>query len=416
MIVRGGKSLCLVADIDIWTDLSISSLASTPCPTGDECPAGQTCFAGSPCAALLALEQDEQTPSKVGNYCGSSWNSLLVECESARPCPQGNECGEGEMCYRNFVCDPPETLTPTKKVTPAPSVGAIQNTAAQKLASSPDLHQGSNQEETLSSNTALSYEEYLDENTVGGSEASTSSPASTSSARAEATTVATSSGNTPSPHQVSGIPTTCSLCGDAGVNSNSVSYNGRTFPCDGFQDVFVSNDIQDGSELCLNFRKEYSNSCCFGQSQDTQEPQETLQNEAPCLLCALNGKEYEVARDVTVILSDGAEQTCLALSQFLLDIPQMSDQCTETKVTMFRECCGAEAVPVNTQQSSARSPGVSEANRLGGGLVKSPPPSLTGFYVGDLHSDQNDSSHFRGGNLIVTIVMGFGVPLLLWYC
>ena len=388
--------------ISIWTGLSISSLVSTPCPIGDECPAGQICFAGSPCAALLREALEKQTPSNVGSYCGSSWNALLVECESARLCPQGNECDEGEMCYRNFVCDPPETLAPTKKITPAPSAVPTHKTTAEKPASM-DLHQGLNQETNLSSSTASSGQEYIDEETVDGSEPSTQSPTSIS-ARAEPTT--SSSGNI---HQVSEFRGTCSLCGDAGAISSSisVSYNGRPFPCDGFQDVFDLNEIQDGSGLCLNFRQEYSSSCCAGQSPDTQEPQETHQKEAPCLLCILNGKEYEVARDVTVILS-GAEHTCLDLSQSLLDISQLSEQCTETKVSLFKECCDADEVPV---QSPARSPGVSEANRLGGGLVKSPQPPLTGFDVDSWYSAHNGSSPLRSANLIVTIVM---VQLCRW--
>lgn len=60
---------------------AISTLAgcetSRPCPKGNECPAGHSCFTGTPCSTLInQVGEDQGSSSKVGHFCGSSWNTL----------------------------------------------------------------------------------------------------------------------------------------------------------------------------------------------------------------------------------------------------------------------------------------------------------------------------------------------------
>ena len=103
---------------------------SIPCPRGDECPAGQKCFNGSPCPTLLDQGPLGEQDSSVGDFCGTSWNLLITQCQEAKRCPNGNECQDGELCYRNFVCDPPDTATPTRKATSAPTINQLDDKPA----------------------------------------------------------------------------------------------------------------------------------------------------------------------------------------------------------------------------------------------------------------------------------------------
>ena len=88
-----------------------------------ECPGNKQCFSGTPCKTdeetsdtNLSPETSKETDSSSASasavdevtskfFCGASWEELVENCDTAKPCPSGTnaEC-EGGSCFANTPC------------------------------------------------------------------------------------------------------------------------------------------------------------------------------------------------------------------------------------------------------------------------------------------------------------------------
>ena len=105
----------------------------------EDCPEKQECFSGTPCKSSEPIADDkpaggnpissdasgnessattapetavDETESKF--FCGSSWETIVESCETAKPCPSGTnaECEGGQTCFANTPCGLADTNPP----------------------------------------------------------------------------------------------------------------------------------------------------------------------------------------------------------------------------------------------------------------------------------------------------------------
>lgn len=120
-----------------WNTLKDSTChIAAKCPGGEssECGEGEICYVNFECTLThppTSAPTPEPTPN-VGNFCGSSWNTLLTTCEAAARCPGGlsSECGEGEICQVNFECDPEAALAAEAAADAAQAAATAEAAAA----------------------------------------------------------------------------------------------------------------------------------------------------------------------------------------------------------------------------------------------------------------------------------------------
>lgn len=283
-----------------WEDHTKNCASSLPCPRGDECPKGQSCFSGSPCAVLSGAE-DANVESNAGSFCGTEWNTLMAtvrqvsdltfqlvssqandlflchcwQCNSATRCPNGNECAEGEFCYKDFVCNPPPLPTTTT------------STVASTTASTASLDYAAN-----------------DSSANMDGEATTNEPL---------------------------VPSeSCSICGNSQLDwSQRVTFEGSDISCGEFGWIFLSGNIQEGSDRCLNFRAQYFNKCCYAKQVGNG-----------CDLCDTGpeGTWHDIREDIDVEYN-GDKISCPDLSNKVRTrFDPSSEQCSEAQSQHFSDC------------------------------------------------------------------------------
>ena len=121
----------------------------------------------------------------------------------------------------------------------------------------------------------------------------------------------------------------CRLCGDSELDSSQrVNLLGNDLSCGEFDDVFVSENVLEGSDHCLNVRSQYFDKCCFAKSSGDV-----------CDLCGaeIDGLRHVVRNDVNVEF-DGDQVSCADLSKKANTIELSSGQCVDMKNEHFYEC------------------------------------------------------------------------------
>jgi len=357
-----------------WADHTKDCANSLPCPNGDECASGERCFNGSPCAMLNIdiSPGDASSESNVGNFCGTEWNELMLMCKSATECtPDGDECAEGEFCYQDFVCDPPPVTTTTMAATSPPAAatalaatndgteinptlslgsdaGSISNVGKETNQGQPATGQTSPQSEpepsnpcNLCGNSDFDWSErvdfqgneiscgefgwiFLSQNVVEGSEQCLGFRAQYFDKCCYGQPPGVQSEPEPSD--------SCNLCGNSEQDwSERVTFQGNEISCGEFGWIFLSQNIVEGSEQCLNFRAEYFGRCCYAKPT----------GDTGCNLC--NGRVDEPwhdTRQTVTVEFGGYETSCPDLvNKMSTRLDPSSAQCTDAKNEHFESCC-----------------------------------------------------------------------------
>lgn len=291
-----------------WKGHTKDCANSLPCPKGDECASSESCFTGSPCA-ILNSPDDANFESNVGSFCGTEWNVLMSTCESTTKCPNGNECAEGEFCYRDFVCNPPPPTTTTTSTTTATTTSTMTLTTVATALS------GTNDSSSTERNPATSQGSIGSSTLNIGGETNQNPP----------TTGQTAPQIQPEPSE------SCSLCGNSELDwSERVNFDGDDISCGEFGWIFLSENILEGSDRCLNFRAQYFDKCCYAKPSGVG-----------CDLCdtEIDGPWHDIQENINVEF-DGDDISCADLSNKIRTrFEPSSAQCTDIKNTHFESCC-----------------------------------------------------------------------------
>jgi len=124
----------------------------------------------------------------------------------------------------------------------------------------------------------------------------------------------------------------CSLCGNSGqLNwSEIVNFDSNDISCGELFSTFLSENILEGSDRCLNFRAQYSGECC-----DTN-----LAGDG-CDLCETGADVpwHDIQEDVNVDF-DGDKISCANLSNMITTrFEPSSAECIDIKDEYFYGCC-----------------------------------------------------------------------------
>jgi hypothetical protein len=245
-------------------------------------------------------------------FCGTTWQAYVNDCENATPCPRGDECAEGYTCF------------------------AAGSPCAKK--------QGSNAADVTATTTAATVTATTAATTTSTTVATTSkSPvitdSNTSSDEGPIGDIAILNGDT---NQSPSDQTTgskdeitiknCDVCDGAGQLdlSQTVMFEGKSTSCGEFGWIFGSQNVLEGSEICLNYRSTYSGQCCFNPPSNG------------CALCdtGMSGDWYDVRVDAKTTYNGESDVSCTQVSnQIRSKIESSSAQCAEVKRDHFDTCC-----------------------------------------------------------------------------
>lgn len=198
----------------------------------------------------------------------------------ATKCPIGDECADGEFCYRDFTCDPQLILATT--ATPSTETSAVMSTVSDNDSMGNDL------------------------------------------------LVSDASSNPLAEGQQ--IPSEfCSLCASDGqlIRSEPVTYAGNEISCGEFGWIFLSKNIADGSDKCLDIQTQYAGTCCSSKSSGDE-----------CDLCNAGiDRPWHDVQAKEVVQFEGNSFSCVELSnEIRARFDPTSERCIDLRGQYFNDC------------------------------------------------------------------------------
>ncbi len=227
---------------------------------------------------------------------------------------------QGEFCYRDFVCDPPETTTSSTTSTTTPLSGTTIDVDDDVDAQS------------VTGNTTIS------DVSSGSSQTNNENNGSTQTGQGIEGSPSSNSqhpGNDDSqpPSESNGVVLEpCDVCGNAGNidPSKIVLFNGTDISCGDFDGIFLTKNIYEGSNQCLEWRSSYFGSCCV-----TDVPNEAVLE--PCDICGTAG-QIDWSKTIQF---NGTDISCGEFGWIFSSskIYEGSNQCLTMRASYFGSCC-----------------------------------------------------------------------------
>ena len=135
--------------------------------------------------------------------------------------------------------------------------------------------------------------------------------------------------------QQSNIPSeeACNLCGNSGQLdwSEQVTYEKSSISCGEFGWIFLSDNIAEGSDTCLNLRSKYFDKCCYTKPVGGDG----------CSLCdtGVEGTWHDIRENVNVKFNGDDDVSCMDLqNKVRTRFEPESDECLKTKEEHFDSC------------------------------------------------------------------------------
>ncbi|KAL3809756.1 hypothetical protein ACHAXA_011429 [Cyclostephanos tholiformis] len=344
----------------ITTVATILTIASSPPTTAS------TLSMSSPSSSTITqvtamMTSLYENPTENMYFCGLTYADILVRCLESKPCPTGvaaDFCESTEGCFAAPTCTEEYLLNkadvsseefslvetvasssptasvssnhPTILLSADPSPSPLMLVMSGMVAPSND---GAHEEQTTSPSL----------NTIQESTFATSKPVITdvnpdpmmnSESILEYTENFEGSDISALPDSVSTI---CRLCGDSELDSTQiVTLDGNEVSCNMFDLGFESANIEEGSNICVDYRGLYFNTCCGRLSFEVDQS-----SVEKCILCG----DSTLNRDA-IIFFHGKELFCTDLASQLLEEDRVNSGsaiCNTSKSSYAAACCSDDS-------------------------------------------------------------------------